>query len=119
MAKSSGLSALDYLAHPDKHPAVGVCAVYGDEDYLKREVLRALRRAVLGQDNGDFSLTTFAGEEVELRDVLDALSTMSLFGSDRRLVIIDGADTFVSEHRGELEDYVARPAKGSVLVLEV
>jgi DNA polymerase-3 subunit delta len=34
-------------------------------------------------------------------------------------VIVEDADSFVSQYRGELEDYGARPAKGSVLVLEV
>ncbi len=32
--------------------------------------------------------------------------------------IVEEADAFVSEHRAELEDYVARPANG-VLVLDV
>jgi len=53
-----------------------------------------------------------------LRDVLDALATVSLFG-DVRLVIVEEADSFVSQHRGELEKYVDHPAKGGVLVLEV
>jgi DNA polymerase-3 subunit delta len=51
--------------------------------------------------------------------VLDALATVSLFGGARRLVIVEEADAFVSEHRGELEAYLERPAKESVLVLEV
>lgn len=118
-AKSTALSALDYLAQPEKHPATGVCAVYGADDYLKREVLQALRRDVLGDDDGEFSLATFAGSAVELRDVLDALSTVSLFGSGRRLVIVEGADAFVTARRSELEAYVARPVQRGVLVLEV
>lgn len=118
-AKSAGLSALDYLANPEEHPAVSVCAVHGPEEYLKREVLQAIRHEVLGDDDGEFSLATFAGDEVELRDVIDALSTASLFGTGRRLVIVEAADKFVSANRTELEEYVARPVKNSVLVLEV
>lgn len=117
--KSAALSGLDYLSHPDKHPAASVCAVYGDDEYLKREVLRTLRRETLGDDDGEFSLATFTGDTVELRDVRDALSSVSLFGSGRRLVIVEAADAFVSAHRGELEEYAAHPAKNSVLVLEV
>src|SRR5262249_26975414 len=40
------------------------------------------------------------------------------FLSPRRVVVIEQADEFVSEHRSELEKYVANPAKG-VLILDV
>ena len=47
-AKKTGtLSALDFISHPEKYPVAGVCAVFGDEAYLKSEVLSALRRQVL------------------------------------------------------------------------
>ncbi len=117
-AKAGVVSALDYLAHPEKHSAASVCAVFGDDSFLKSEVLTALRRQVLGGSEGEFGLTTFAGREVLLRDVRDALSSMSLFGDGQRLVIIEEADPFVTEYRAELEDFVAAPARG-VLVLDV
>jgi DNA polymerase-3 subunit delta len=50
---------------------------------------------------------------------MDALSTVSLFGDGPRLVIVEEADPFVTEYRAELGDYVAKPAKGGVLVLDV
>jgi DNA polymerase III subunit delta len=90
----------------------------GDEAFLKRETLRSIRRSVLG-DRGEFSLTTIDGDDAQLRDVLDALATVTLFGGNRRLVIVEDADSFVSEHRAELEAYLERPAKESVLVLDV
>jgi DNA polymerase-3 subunit delta len=118
--KSAAVPATTFLADPEKHPAGAVCAVSGDETFLKREVLAALRHQVLGSDQDEFSLTTFAGRSgVALRDVLDALATVSLFGSSRRLVIVEEADDFVSESRADLEDYVAKPHRGGVLVLEV
>jgi len=118
VAKAGTVSALDYLAHPEKHPLAGVCAVYGDDAFLKSEVVIAVRGQVLEGEEGEFGLTAFAGREVRLCDVRDALATVSLFGAGRRLVIIEEADPFVTEFRGELEDYVAKPARG-VLVLEV
>jgi DNA polymerase-3 subunit delta len=96
-----------------------VCAVFGDEAYLKREVLIALGRQVLGGDDGEFSRSTFVGKEAQLREVLDALATVSLFGSGRRLVIVEDADPFVTQYRTELEAYVAQPVKHGVLVLDV
>jgi DNA polymerase-3 subunit delta len=124
MAKSSGnksavVPATTFTTSPDKHPAGPVCAVVGNDAFLKREVLAALRQQVLGKDQDEFSLTTIAGRsDVPLRDVLDALATVSLFGSGRRMVIVEEADDFVSENRAELEEYVAKPHRGGVLVLE-
>jgi DNA polymerase-3 subunit delta len=113
------VAALDYLAHPQKHPPAAVCAVFGDEPFLRRLALAELRQQVLGQDDVEFSLTRFDGDAVEWRDVMDELSTAALFGGGRRMIVIDGADDFVSAHRAELEDYVARPKTTGVLVLEV
>jgi DNA polymerase III subunit delta len=118
-ANTGAVNALDYLANPSKYPVSGVCAVHGDETFLQSEVVAAIRREVLGGDDGGFSLSSFNGRDVQLRDVLDALATASLFGGGRRLVVVEDADGFVSEHRGELEDYVARPVRDAVLVLEV
>jgi DNA polymerase III subunit delta len=118
-AKSGAVSAIEYLSQPEKHPCGPVCAVFGDETFLKREVLKTVRRLVLGGAGGEFSLTTLEGDAASLRDVLDVLATVTLFGGERRLVIVEEADSFVSEHRSELETYVERPAKGSVLLLDV
>jgi DNA polymerase-3 subunit delta len=112
------VSALDYLATPDKYPSTGMCAVYGDDAFLKAEVLGVLRAHVLQGEESDFGLSTFTGREVRLRDIHDALATVSLFGTGQRLVIVEEADPFVSEFRSELEDYVAKPSRG-VLVLDV
>jgi DNA polymerase-3 subunit delta len=118
MAKSKTLTALDFLTKPEKHPAAAVCAVYGDEAFLKRQVLVALRRQVLDGADGEFSLTVLEGKTAEWRDVRDGLSTASLFGSGRPLVVVEDADPFVTRYRSELEDYVAHSAAG-VLLLEV
>ena len=107
-AKTGVVDALEFLSHPDKHPPANVCAVFGDDAFLKGEVLATLRRELLRGEDGEFGLTVFAGREVQLRDVHDALASVSLFGDGRRVVIIEDADNFVSEHRPELEDYVAK-----------
>ncbi|HEX2476456.1 MAG TPA: DNA polymerase III subunit delta [Lacipirellulaceae bacterium] len=118
-AKSGAVTALEFLADEDQFPAASVCAVFGDDGYLKRESLGALRRKWLGGGDEEFSLSTFAGRETQLRDVLDALATVSLFGAGRRMAIVEEADTFVTQYRSDLEEYVARPLQNAVLVLEV
>jgi len=116
---SQKLHAIDYLADTNAIDVPAVCVVAGDEAFLKREVLSALRQAVLGGDDGDFSLSVLTGREADLTDVVDNLSTVALFGNQRRMVHIEQADDFVSDNRHELEQYVERPVSLGVLVLDV
>lgn len=111
------IEAIEYLANPQKHAARPVCVVFGDETFLQRQALGALRQTVLGEEDGEFSLTTVQGDKAVLRDVMDELSTVALFGGGRRMVIVEDAETFVTRYRTELEDYVVRPRTNSVLVL--
>ncbi len=114
----ASVAAIDFLAQP---PAglPGVCALFGDEPLLKRLMRKTLRTLALSGEDAEFSEFSFVGDQVEWRDVADALATRSLFGSGRRLVTIDAADGFVSQHRTALEDYVAKPAGDALLVLDV
>ncbi len=114
----NALKATDYLASPEKHPAQAVCVVFGSETFLKRHALARLRDFVLGPGEGDFSSATFDGTEVELRDVLDELSTVAMFGAGQRLVVVEDAADFVTRFRAQLEEYVDRPRRTGVLVLE-
>ena len=116
MAKA--LPAIDYLAQPQKYPPRPVCVVFGDEAFLRRQVILKLREAVLGGEGADFSLTTFDGRNAELRDVLAEVATVAMFGG-QRLVVVEEADELVSRYRAELEDYVARPRRSGILTLEM
>ncbi len=78
-----------------------------------------MRKAVLGGEEGDFSFTAFEGDNADLRDVLDELATVAMFGGVKRLVVVEQADNFVSRYRDELEDYVLRPSRTGVLVLDL
>ena len=93
-------------------------AVFGAEAFLRRQVILGLRSAVLGGDEGDFSLRTFAGRGTLLRDVLEELATVAMFGGSR-LVVVEDADDFVAHYREELEACVATPQGSGVLVLEL
>jgi DNA polymerase III subunit delta len=112
-------SAFDFLAR-DKTPTVpAICVLFGDEPLLKGESLERLRASVLSGDDAEMSFTALDGNKAELREVLDELATMSMFGGGRRVVAVEEADKFVSEHRQALEDYCDKPRASAVLVLEV
>lgn len=117
--KADVVSALDVIEATQQQGGVSVYVVYGDDEFLKSEAIAALRHSLLAGDEEGFAVSEFAGDKVQLRDVRDALSAVSLFGSGRRLVVVKDADAFVSRYRSELEDYVAKPTRDAVLVLEV
>lgn len=109
---------LDYLAGTKQAAVPAVIAIFGGEDFFARQALAKLRSDVLGEDD-DFGASTIDGSKALWRDVSDELSTGSLFGGGRRLVVVENADDFVSRNRAALEDYVARPSSAAVLVLVV
>src|SRR5690349_14407939 len=113
------MDSLSFLEQGGKGEPLPVYVVHGDEDFLRRRVLDALRSRVLGSDeNAAFGLTTFPGEKATWAGVLVELQTLP-FLSPRRLVVVESADPFVSAHRSQLEKYVGQPAPHGVLVLDV
>lgn len=112
------MHAIELLRDPTAVPAAPVFAVHGDDAFLRREVLKAVREAELPGEDGELSVARFAGPDATLADVLDELRTLPFF-SRRRLVRVDDADTFVTAHRKELEAYVEHPSTSGVLVLVV
>lgn len=115
-ANSKTLSALDYLLAPEKQSLGDIIVVSGDEPFLKRETLRSVRGRVSQGD--DLACSTFVGRECDWRDVSDALTSVSLFGGGSAALVED-ADTFVTQHRGQLEDFAARPRRPGALILDV
>lgn len=97
----------------------GCVVLFGDQRFLKLQVLEQLTRGILGADD-DLGPTRFeeSADDLKFADVLAELSTRSMWG-DKRMVVIDGADGFVSNHRAALEKYVQKPNASGVLVLIV
>ena len=110
--------AFDYL-ESERQPTPSVCVLFGDEPFLKRLVLQHLREQIFHQDPQDVPDVRLEGDSSQWRDVLDELSTHALFGGDRRCVILENGDRFVTKQRTELEDYVNRPKTTGVLILQV
>jgi DNA polymerase-3 subunit delta len=111
------MHAIDYLQNLAKSSARPVYAVFGDDAFLRRETLEAIKRAILqGTADDNLAVSRFSGEQASLADVLDEVRTLP-FLARCRVVIVEGADPFVTAHRKELETYVERPSPSGVLVL--
>jgi DNA polymerase III subunit delta len=113
---SNTIHAFDFI-DPTATRSAAFCVVFGDEPFLKRLALRAIRRSVLGDVDAPFE--SFDGATAQWRDVHDELSTAALFGGGRRLAVIDDAEDFVGRYRDKLESYAERTKSRNVLVLNV
>src|SRR5205085_1574249 len=112
------MHAIEFLKDPAKVPLKSVYAVHGDDAFLRRETLQEIRRAALPGEDEELSVSRFTGDSATLADVIDELCTLPFF-SRRRIVIVEGADPFITAHRKELEEYVEKPSSSGVLVLSV
>jgi len=109
------MHATEFLQKPPE-TLPGVIVLVGDERTLKLGVEQAIVAATLGGE--DEAPTKFAGKDTDLKTVRDELLTISMWG-DRRVVIVEDASDFVSAHRPALEKYAEKPAKKSLLILDV
>ncbi len=113
------MDSLTFLEQANPAAPLPVYVVYGDEDFLRRRVLEALKLRILGNDeNAVFGFSAHSGDKAVWSSIHDELQTLP-FLSQRRLVAIESAEAFVSAHRPLLERYVQSPPASGVLVLEV
>src|SRR5262249_28773756 len=117
-ARAPRMASLTFLDRASKAKPQPVYVLHGEEHFLKRQVLAALRKIVLGADDDSFGLSTFAGDKATFAAVGNELATLP-FLAPRRLVVVESADPFVQQERANLEKYVAEPAATGVLALEV
>jgi DNA polymerase-3 subunit delta len=95
-----------------------IYALFGDEDFLKRQVREKLLTVILGTADPEFAVSTYAGDKLEFSTIRNELETLP-FLSSCRIVHVENADKFVTDHRAELEEYAAKPSSVGVLILEL
>src|SRR5262245_52781856 len=112
------MDALAFLERASKSKPQPIYAVSGDEAFLKRQVLSALQPLLLGDADPAFAWSSTPGDQANWSTIRGELETLP-FLSPRRVVVVESADTFVSQYRTALEKYAAAPSACGVLILEV
>jgi DNA polymerase-3 subunit delta len=111
------MDALPFLAaaNPKRQP---VYALAGDEDFLKRLARDRIITLALGDADPSFAVSVYPGEKLDFSTARNELDTLPFLASCRVLVV-ENADPFVTNHRQALEQYAAKPSPVGVLVLDV
>ena len=112
------MDALPFLAGIANFELGPLYVVHGDEAFLKRQAIRALRQRALGENADEQSVSTYTGDKAVFAEVFDELDTVPFF-DPKRVVIIENADPFVTKFRGELEKKVAHLPASGLLILDV
>jgi DNA polymerase-3 subunit delta len=112
------MDSLAFLQTAQGQQVQPVYVLHGDEEFLKRQVLAALRLLVLESEENSFGLSCFTGDQAVFATIHDELATLPFIGR-RRLVVVESADHFVTNARSLLEKYVNEPTATGVLVLVV
>ncbi len=112
------MDGLTFLQNPAKTEPQPLYVLVGDEPFLKRHALTALRKLLLGDEENPFGWSSFSGDKTNWSAVHSELTTLPFLGT-RRVVAVDAADPFVTAARDKLEKYVEAPAATGVLILDV
>ncbi len=89
-----------------------VVALFGADTTLRSWSLQSL------SEQGD--MTQVDGDTARWADLRDDLATASLFDmGSKRTIVVRGADKFVSNHRTEVEAFIAKPSGAARLMLEL
>ncbi len=90
----------------------GIAAVFGSDATLRSWAIAAL--------SSDGDVTQFDGDSTRWSDLRDELATASLFDAgSKRTIVVRSADKFVSDHRPEIEKYIAKPGTAARFVIEL
>ena len=119
---SKGVSAMAFIKQPDKHINVEapppVIVVFGAEPFLRFESIQTLKQLFSSGLSVDESGITVFPASVEYSVVKQELTTMSMFGSQFRLVIVEQANDFIERNRLKLEELIASQEASGTLVME-
>lgn len=95
-----------------------IYALVGDEDFLKRHARERIIAIALGDEDPAFAVSVYQGDKIDFSTARNDLETLP-FLAPCRIVVVENADTFVTENRPALETYAAKPSSVGVLVLDV
>ena len=87
----------------------------GEDDYLKKEALKRLKKKIILPDYEDFNYEKFSGENSSVGQIIESLSTLPLEGK-WRMVVVEEVDKLSEKNQKIVAEYLADPVKTTCLV---
>ena len=87
-----------------------------EEDYLKQEAIRLLKKMLIQPGAEDFDFGLFYAEDTSAREAISVAETYP-FMSEKRLVVIKDIDKFRETELKEIMKYLKNPISSTCLVL--
>ncbi|MBX6379569.1 MAG: DNA polymerase III subunit delta [Thermoflavifilum aggregans] len=88
----------------------------GEEEYYIDQLLEVFENHLLSEQEKDFNLHVFYGEEADWRDVINACRQYPAF-AERQVVILREAQQMPLSHLQKLEAYITHPLTSTVFVV--
>lgn len=89
--------------------------IYGSDDYLVEEALHSIKAEALKGGMESMNYQSFDAKGLDVSEALSAAYTLPAF-SDRRVVLIRGAEGLKAAQEKELMEYVSNPSPSTCLV---
>ncbi len=113
------MHATEFSRKPSAADSVALIVLHGGERHLKQSTLALISQRILGTNADDsLGMTRFPPRDLDFKTVRDELQMVSMF-SNRKLVVVEDADDFVTNFRSQLESYAEKPSKRAVLILDL
>jgi DNA polymerase-3 subunit delta len=89
----------------------------GDDDYLKRQALHKLKKALLQNGSEAFNFNTYNIGKCNIQEAMNSLRRIP-FAAGKRLVFLKHIDKAAKKEQEAIMKYVRNPSKKACLVLE-
>jgi len=114
---SNGNMAYPVKDKTESHPAFNICLLIGSDVIAKEIQLKRLKQEFLSPQLQDFNLDKLYAKEIDLKDIQERFLAVPL-KSQRRIIIIKGADYLSAEAQEFFLSYSKKPHKQLILILD-
>lgn len=87
----------------------------GEDDYLKKEALKRLKKKIILPGYEDFNYEKFSGTKSSAGQIIESLSTLPLNGK-WRMVVVEELDKLSEKNQKLIAEYLDNPVKTTCLV---
>ncbi len=106
MALNKALTYQSFINNFGKDKLSKFYHVYGPEEYLKKKVLDRLINRLIPEEQREFDLVFYYGDDCEITQVLDSISTEPFFATDK-VIIVRKFDAMKTANQQKMVDFLS------------